>query len=114
VAREIGWASTGDGEFPYQARLDGRRLTIRVNDFPAEPLYTLLVDGRAAVDLEDWPAAWVRPGSSADRLRIGGEVFQVSTVEPQEDSPNIRLELQGHDGGSVTLIGLRKTRVETG
>jgi len=51
---------------------------------------------------------------SGDRLRIGGEVFQVSTVEPQEDSPNIRLELQGHDGVSVTLIGLRKTRVETG
>jgi len=48
---------------------------------------------------------------NGDRLRIGGEVFRVSSVEPQEDSPNIRLELQGHDGGSVTLIGLPKTRV---
>ena len=49
---------------------------------------------------------------SGDHVRIGGELFQVSSVEPQADSPNIRLELQGHDGGSVTLIGLPKTRVE--
>ncbi|MDI2033461.1 hypothetical protein PJL15_00559 [Paenarthrobacter nitroguajacolicus] len=48
---------------------------------------------------------------NGDRLRIGDEVFRVSSVEPQDDSPNIRLELQGHDGGSVTLIGLPKTRV---
>ncbi|MDD7835010.1 MULTISPECIES: hypothetical protein [Paenarthrobacter] len=49
---------------------------------------------------------------NGDRLRIGGEVFEVSAVEPQTDTHNIRLELQGHDGGLVTLIGLPKTRVE--
>jgi hypothetical protein len=36
-------------------------MTIRVNDFPAEPLYTLLVDGEEVEDLEDWPEAWTRP-----------------------------------------------------
>ncbi|MFC8039968.1 hypothetical protein ACFUOZ_11495 [Paenarthrobacter sp. NPDC057355] len=49
---------------------------------------------------------------NGDRLRIGGEVFRVSTVEPQPETRNISLELQGNDGGSVTLIGLPKTRVE--
>jgi hypothetical protein len=61
----IAWQGTGDGEFPYRAQVRGRTLTIRVNDFPAEPLYTLLVDGQEVEDLEDWPAAWVRPGGTA-------------------------------------------------
>jgi hypothetical protein len=33
---------------------------IRLNDFPAQPLYTLLIDGEAALDFDDWPVAWQR------------------------------------------------------
>ena len=32
-----------------------------VNDFPAEPIYTLVVDGVALVDLDHWPDAWPGP-----------------------------------------------------
>ena len=39
---------------------EGRTLRVRVNDFPAEPLYTLLVDGVEIEDLEDWPSRWVK------------------------------------------------------
>ena len=60
-ASAIVWESTGAGEVPYRARAGGRTLTVRINDFPAEPLYTLLADGQAVDDLEDWPAAWARP-----------------------------------------------------
>ncbi len=60
-ATPIAWERTGDGEYPYRFVLEGRVLTIRVNDFPAEPLYTLIVDGVDAEHLDDWPAAWVRP-----------------------------------------------------
>ena len=56
------WEHTGDGEFPYKAEVDGQTLAVRVNDFPAEPLYTLFVGDMKAEDLEDWPLAWVRPG----------------------------------------------------
>ena len=28
------------------------------------PLYTLLADGQAVDDLEDWPTAWARPARS--------------------------------------------------
>jgi hypothetical protein len=52
---------TGDGEHPDRARVDGHTWTIRVNDFPAEPLYPLLADGEAQAGLEDWPAAWTKP-----------------------------------------------------
>ncbi len=57
----IQWQRTDDGEFPYQAIIDGQRWTIRVNDFPAEPLYMLMIDGQPALDLEDWPSVWIRP-----------------------------------------------------
>jgi hypothetical protein len=59
------WEHTGDGEIPFRTRIGERVLTIRVNDFPAEPLYTLLVDGEEIEDLEDWPQAWRRPATTS-------------------------------------------------
>jgi hypothetical protein len=43
---------------------------LRVNDFPAEPLYSIMVDGTVLADLEDWPSAWQRPAmpTSLDRI----------------------------------------------
>jgi hypothetical protein len=61
AARRVEWRRTASAEHPYEAEMNGRRWTVRVNDFPAEPLYTLLIDGVPAGDLEEWPAAWVRP-----------------------------------------------------
>ncbi|WP_090822767.1 hypothetical protein [Arthrobacter sp. yr096] len=49
---------------------------------------------------------------NGDSVQINGEVFRVSAVQPQEGSRSITLELQAHDGGSVTLIGLPKARVQ--
>lgn len=60
LARPIQWVTTGDGVFPYAVMADGRHLTVRVNDFPAEPLYTLMIDGVEWIDLDDWPSAWKR------------------------------------------------------
>lgn len=61
LATPVDWEPTGDGEIPYRAQVDSRTWAVRVNDFPAEPLYTLLVDGEVQADLEDWPAAWTKP-----------------------------------------------------
>lgn len=49
---------------------------------------------------------------NGDTVRISGEVFQVDSIEPQEGSRNIRLELTAPDGGSVTLIGRPKARMQ--
>ncbi|ADP83073.1 hypothetical protein [Pseudofrankia inefficax] len=69
----IAWSRTGNGEFPFRADHAGSELTIRVNDFPAEPLYTLLIDGRPGFDLEDWPSAWTRPLVGPEALRVAGD-----------------------------------------
>lgn len=60
VAMPLRWRHSGDGEIPYRCEYAGRRLAVRVNDFPAEPLYTLLADGAELTDLDDWPAAWTK------------------------------------------------------
>lgn len=69
VAASLVWEATGDGESPYRSSVEGRRLTIRVNDFPAEPMYTLIAEGDEIADLEDWPAAWIKPDPLALVLR---------------------------------------------
>jgi len=57
----LSWVHTGDGESPYCTTLEGRTLVLRVNDFPAEPMYTLVTDGQDIADLDSWPDAWIRP-----------------------------------------------------
>lgn len=57
----------GNDVILYEMPFRGKRLRIRANDYPAEPMYTLLVGDPgaelAAVDLEHWPSSWVRPRS---------------------------------------------------
>jgi hypothetical protein len=61
VTTALPWRATGDGEYPYRAEVNGHVYLIRVNDFPAEPIYTLLADDDELADLDDWPAGWTRP-----------------------------------------------------
>jgi hypothetical protein len=55
----------GNDVILYEMPFRGRKLRVRANDYPAEPMYTLLVGEAgaevAAVDLENWPAPWTRP-----------------------------------------------------
>jgi len=59
--RPVLWRRTGKGEFPYVATVAGQDWLIRINDFPVEPMYTLLIDGREVGDFDDWPGGWQRP-----------------------------------------------------
>lgn len=61
MAAGIAWSRTGDGECPYRAVFRGCELVLRVNDFPAEPLYSVICEDQDLGDLEDWPPAWIRP-----------------------------------------------------
>ena len=63
VRRDVQWLASHDPEKPYQTTVAGTIWQIRVNDFPAEPLYTLLIDAQAIGDLDNWPPTWRRPAS---------------------------------------------------
>ena len=63
-ARKVSWRRTGSGEHPYEAEVDGERWVLRVNDFPAEPMYTVLVDGERPWRIwrRGWPEGWEQAG----------------------------------------------------
>jgi hypothetical protein len=44
----------------YITRVNGRRWHIRVNNFPDEPAYTLIVYGREILHFNEWPAEWTK------------------------------------------------------
>lgn len=58
LAQPLDWRLTGDLEVPWATTAAGRRWQLRLNDFPDEPMYTLLIDGQPAGDFHDWPDAW--------------------------------------------------------
>lgn len=62
LSAPLSWQWTDDNETPYRVVVDGHELVIRTGDFPAEPMYLLRIDGDEAYALDDWPAAWKRPG----------------------------------------------------
>ena len=64
LAKSITWNATKKAEFPYKTVFDGKDMTIRINDFPAEELYTLIV-GKAEIGFEDWPEAWTKGRATA-------------------------------------------------
>ena len=57
----VAWTKTGDVHHPYEAQLDGHHWLVQLGDFPAEPLYRLLVDGEAIGSFDTWPDSWTRP-----------------------------------------------------
>ncbi|MCP4153421.1 MAG: hypothetical protein GY757_37180 [bacterium] len=63
--QNICWDRHCDPFFPYITEIkteSGRvNLKLRINDFPAEALYTLFVNDIAIIDLEDFPENWSRP-----------------------------------------------------
>jgi DNA-directed RNA polymerase specialized sigma24 family protein len=70
LSEPITWSRSNDAEYPYESVYDGRRLTLRVNDFPEEHFYTLLVDNNENTSFDDWPDTWVHPEDSSRSVFI--------------------------------------------
>ncbi len=47
--------------FRFEALVDGYVMRLRINDFPDEPLYSLVVNGEALADFEDDLPNWRFP-----------------------------------------------------
>jgi hypothetical protein len=54
----ITWKKTVDREYPFTGEVNGDKFVIRLNDFPSDSLYTLLVNGEEVIDFDDWPEQW--------------------------------------------------------
>lgn len=60
LAEKIVWRTTGDTDYPFTADYEGERCVLRLNDFPDEHLYTLIVDNEEIADFDDWSEEWAR------------------------------------------------------
>lgn len=61
LAEKVVWKRGTEPNYPYEVECEGERLVIRLNDFPDEPLYTLLVNDVELAHFDDWPKPWARP-----------------------------------------------------
>ena len=60
-ARRLTWKRTDDLDHPWAIREgDGRDWRVRLNDFPDDVMYSLVIDGTTVNDFHDWPATWQR------------------------------------------------------
>jgi len=64
LSEPIKWSNGINAEFPYQTVCDESRLMVRVNDFPEEHFYTLIVNDEEVNDFDDWPDNWIRAEDS--------------------------------------------------
>lgn len=63
-AKPINWNKSADAEHPWCTTLEGKKARVRINDFPAESLYTLII-GRFEADFDDWPSGWKKTSTKA-------------------------------------------------
>ncbi len=55
------WKEGGEPVYPYITNISGEKCLIRINDFPNDHLYTLIVNDKEVVSFDDWPKHWSRP-----------------------------------------------------
>jgi hypothetical protein len=79
------WHRTGYKFFPYAAKLSGQWWVLRFNyGFPEHDMYTLFVDGQAAVDVT---------GNVNHRIPLAASVGELKPFDSDADEPVLAPEL---------------------
>jgi len=60
LAREVSWRATDDVQHPWATEVGGKRWQVRINDFPDDLMYSLVIAGASVGDFHDWPGSWRR------------------------------------------------------
>lgn len=60
--KTVAMRKVADNEFRivYVAAVDGGDWCIRINNFPDEPLYTLIINNEEILHFNDWPSWWLK------------------------------------------------------
>lgn len=95
--RQITWTHTGPSErtpdnfLVYRATVDGASWQLRMNDFPAEDLYTLIVNGEDVTSFNNWPSIWIRPDDhTTPPVNAAPAAVQTPFSVPQTPSAGFR------------------------
>lgn len=56
------WQTGENALYPYKIFVDGSEYFIRLNDWPEEPMYSLLDSNRKLLaNMDGWPRVWQKP-----------------------------------------------------
>jgi hypothetical protein len=88
--KNIVWKKGSNPQYPYVTDFEGKKCVIRLNDFPEEHLYTLIVDGVEIENFDDYPDSLMLERSikrlEANHTDLNHEVPR--TEEMIYESPN--------------------------
>lgn len=88
MCRRLQWKATGNGEFPFESVIDGEKAFIRVNDFPLEQMYSLIVNSVEIGDFDALPNEWNVPSvDNRTKLRRLTETELIWNEFPKEEQP---------------------------
>jgi hypothetical protein len=57
---KVDWRKTSESPYVFQHIFQGKTVYLRLNDFPDEPLCTVIIDGQET-DLNELPNHWTLP-----------------------------------------------------
>lgn len=60
LARKLSWRATNDVDHPWTTEVAGETWRVRLNDFPDELMYTLIINDVVAGSFNEWPESWDR------------------------------------------------------
>jgi hypothetical protein len=58
---KVDWQATAKSTYVFDAVFAEKKIRLRLNDFPDDPLCTVIVNGREK-DLDEFPKSWTLPG----------------------------------------------------
>ena len=63
LEKSINWGKAQDNNMDiiFTATINGDEWNIRINDFPDEPLYTLIINSEEIIHFDDLPDKWICP-----------------------------------------------------
>ena len=87
LAKTIEWRSTGDLTVPWSAGSGRKVYRVRLNDFPDQWMYSLIVDETELGDFHDWPDTWKRAPQKPPARPAVGKRLKLSAPIPVEVDP---------------------------
>lgn len=57
---KVDWQKTMENPYIFQTSVNGKAVRLRLNDFPEEPLCTVIVDDQET-DIHEFPKSWTLP-----------------------------------------------------
>lgn len=73
--KSIVWSSTGDATTPLEATVEDKNWKLRINEFPEEELFTLLIEGKAVLSFSEKPSTWSFPAENTGSIAGSVESF---------------------------------------